>query len=1458
MVAKYYAGITSAQAQDHYLPDEAFPDFDFERLAPKGAIAQVSSDLIRKSLPLILAFGRHFMPVLKLDGMYWITRKADVRFALDHPDFLEVPYGPEMKELSHSADGEAATFVLGLEGVDQARQNAIIRRIVLLDDLETARAQSRAFSNSLLDGAAGRIDVITDFIFRVPTEICRRYFGLEFANPNRFAEWSVAVSALLFADPTGDPIKRQLARSGALRLSRIIDVAIDKAGIEITDAPTADEQAFAGLTLVQRLVWLRKREPDLGLTREEIRAIILGLVVGFIPTNGLGAANMLEEVLGDGSMTRTAHHAARASDDGVQMRDLLWEAGRRNPALAPGQWRYARQDTVIGKGKWYETRIPKGATVMVSTMSALADHPSTPRKPEDFELIFGHGIHKCVGQHLAMAIITEMFVALFARDGLLPAPDGTGVLRRVGYFPRQMDMVYASVRSTQDMIQICIPVTASLDRTVVERRLTALGNPAREDIADTLRSTGLVHFASASVWGVGEGGAPPLNLLLEFNVDGTREVAIPMIADRAGGWLRDLLNLVRPGDSRPLAAILQTYALRLHTGPWGSTGINFMGSQERSVAGTADQQRLRAAAQAALDQMGDRFGARPLDVLAAVRAALRRDPANLDLDALTVQPSRGDPAISTWRKPQGFWDPLPKVLQGGLGLQLGTAFLASFAVIAMGLHMVLAAQPGLGALAHWAMVVALGLILTSVLWGTAAFGAYRLFLSEEAKEVADDQAPDPERVKTIIARENAPGYQQNHIIAVTPLTPGLVRRFAFAFAMWGIAQSLIWFRPGFVLTMGTIHFAKWFRMPGSRTMVFQSNYDGSWESYLEDFITRAHAGQTAAWSNGVGFPRSRNLIEDGAADGERFKRWVRRQQIPTDFWFSRFPDLTGDVMRANVLIQRGLASAYDDSAARSWLDLFGSGQSQASEIEAPEVQSLLFRGMRRAIFSACIPFALPSDPGRRGAWLQSIQSQISYGKFPDKNKALFLALSAQGLKAFDTAFGPPIRLLKEFPEAFVNGMVSRGPILGDAPPADPSEPWLWADGASDGLKSDLVCDGVLMTYAATPEALDAQIADLTSGLAQAGGRSVHGPIKTVTLDGDGNVVTLDSPGADGPSTSYEHFGFRDGISGPTLKGVDPTAPAADDLGVVEPGEFIFGYPNNQGHVAPCLKAPSESDVGGNLPVLSDTRSFGYPDINLPTLQGEFRDFGRNGAFLVIRQLEQDAEGFAAMTSEKASELNARVGADKLKQIVGDTVTDDWVAAKLMGRWRDGRPLIGNPTYAVTRTSDVAANDFLYGRDDPQGQACPMGAHIRRANPRDSLTPNDPMEQVITRRHALMRRGRTYFYDEAKGTYSTSRPPAKAKKGLLFVALCADLERQFEMVQQTWLGFPSFHSLVNEVDPIATRSGRQLAERNFTIPTAAGPLTLRNMQSFITLKGGGYFFLPSRSAVAYLRDLCRIQ
>jgi hypothetical protein len=94
------------------------------------------------------------------------------------------------------------------------------------------------------------------------------------------------------------------------------------------------------------------------------------------------------------------------------------------------------------------------------------------------------------------------------------------------------------------------------------------------------------------------------------------------------------------------------------------------------------------------------------------------------------------------------------------------------------------------------------------------------------------------------------------------------------------------------------------------------------------------------------------------------------------------------------------------------------------------------------------------------------------------------------------------------------------------------------------------------------------------------------------------------------------------------------------------------------------------------------------------------------------------------------------------------------------------------------------------------------------------------------------------------------PDADAERGLLFMALCADLERQFEFVQQTWLNFPGFHGLHNEPDPMAT-DRRLSGERLFTIPTPSGPLIVKDMKTFVGYHGGGYFFLPSRSAIRYL-------
>ena len=224
--------------------------------------------------------------------------------------------------------------------------------------------------------------------------------------------------------------------------------------------------------------------------------------------------------------------------------------------------------------------------------------------------------------------------------------------------------------------------------------------------------------------------------------------------------------------------------------------------------------------------------------------------------------------------------------------------------------------------------------------------------------------------------------------------------------------------------------------------------------------------------------------------------------------------------------------------------------------------------------------------------------------------------------------------------------------------------------------------------------------------------------------------------------------------------------------------------------------------------------------------------------MAVRQLAQDVEGFNGFLAAQKQELESYPG---IEEVVGGPITEDWIGAKMMGRWQTGASLIRAPHAVKGRPPpQTADNDFSFATDDPQGLSCPFGAHIRRANPRGSLAPDDPIQGVIERRHRLLRRGRPYAGADGD----------PAERGMLFVALCADLERQFEFLQQSWIGSPAFHGLTNEPDPI-TGPPPCSGSHDFTIPTTAGAITLKGLKNFVTVKAGGYFFMPSRSALRFL-------
>ena len=201
-----------------------------------------------------------------------------------------------------------------------------------------------------------------------------------------------------------------------------------------------------------------------------------------------------------------------------------------------------------------------------------------------------------------------------------------------------------------------------------------------------------------------------------------------------------------------------------------------------------------------------------------------------------------------------------------------------------------------------------------------------------------------------------------------------------------------------------------------------------------------------------------------------------------------------------------------------------------------------------------------------------------------------------------------------------------------------------------------------------------------------------------------------------------------------------------------------------------------------------------------------RSLGALGSFLVVRELHQDV-----------AELR------RFEERVGRPVIE-----KMVGRRTDGTPLAGD---------GGASNDFGYANSDPDGERCPIGAHIRRANPRDGRrdSPADTLDS--TKRHRLLRRGRSFGPPLRPGLLDDGE-----ERGLLFACLNADLVRQFEFVQHHWLNSPLF-AAPGESDPLLGRRDGD-GPNTFTMPADPARMRVAGLQQFVTMRGGAYFFLPS--------------
>jgi Dyp-type peroxidase family len=459
-------------------------------------------------------------------------------------------------------------------------------------------------------------------------------------------------------------------------------------------------------------------------------------------------------------------------------------------------------------------------------------------------------------------------------------------------------------------------------------------------------------------------------------------------------------------------------------------------------------------------------------------------------------------------------------------------------------------------------------------------------------------------------------------------------------------------------------------------------------------------------------------------------------------------------------------------------------------VETGDVQALVLQGYGKLRAAAYLVLQL-GDAASARAWVGSMLPEVTLGGARPAGSALNLALTASGLDKL----GLPPETVAGFSLEFLEGMTSahRSRLLGDQGAAAP-EHWSW--GTPDGPD----VDALLLLFAPDEVTLSSALRRQRSVLAANGVREVV-------------VLETEDIGRG------EHFGFRDGLSQPAMAGVGRTAPP---MHTVAPGEFLLGYANEHGQLPRSPVVPTADDPSDVLP---------------RGPEGGAHDFGRNGSYLVVRTLAQDVGEFWRY-------------ADRMTH--GDPVARTALAARMVGRWPSGAPLTRSPD--VDRPELAEDNDFGYHADDEAGLGCPLGAHVRRTNPRDSLPPKPGTSDSIDvgKRHRLIRRGRTFGPPVTPEAAIGEEPEGATERGLHFLALCADIARQFEFISHTWAMNPHFAGLLDDADPLL--GGHAADGSTFTVQ--ADPLRRRyaGVPAVVTPRGGAYFFLPGARALQYLASL----
>jgi deferrochelatase/peroxidase EfeB len=486
-------------------------------------------------------------------------------------------------------------------------------------------------------------------------------------------------------------------------------------------------------------------------------------------------------------------------------------------------------------------------------------------------------------------------------------------------------------------------------------------------------------------------------------------------------------------------------------------------------------------------------------------------------------------------------------------------------------------------------------------------------------------------------------------------------------------------------------------------------------------------------------------------------------------------------------------------------------------VDYSDVQGLLRFGYA-ALTEASFLLLRIRDARAASAWLASapVTNAVKLDNAPPT--AMQVAFTREGLEALHI----PSNVIAGFSDEFVSGMCgeeNRSHRLGDVGANSP-EYWRWG---GPGKVPHLL----VMLYA-------------RKGQLQAWSETIEGRAWDAAFELLDSLPTSDLQGA-------EPFGFKDGVSEPSPDW-ERQRTAADQVAYTNLsclGEFLLGYPNEYGKYTDRPLLPGDSTTA-MLPEAEDKPGMG--------------DLGRNGSYLVLRQLQQDVRGFWQFADRQAK---------------ADPQAREQLAVSMVGRARNGDPLLTLSTQPINGVQPAhPSNQFTYD-SDVNGTRCPFGAHIRRANPRNSDFPvgtagffsrllhnlgfaGTGLRQDImssTRFHRLLRRGREYGPGLSPEQAIQPDYPDTSEHGIQFICLNANISRQFEFVQGAWIMNTKFNGMTGESDPLLGNRqpipGCAITD-NFSLPQEVGPpRCINRLPQFVTVRGGAYFFLPGIRALHYL-------